>query len=68
MAPERGLIIFDHFSRDWDRKPKNRKLKNGWNFFYEEEAILRRNSMMPIDIAQLTQGRLFNPLLGWDSE
>ena len=52
--PERALIIFDHFSGDWDRTTKGHKLKNGWNFFYEEENVLRKGSTLPIDIVQLT--------------
>ena len=62
-VPEKALIVFDHFSGGWDRKPKNNKYENGWNHFYEEEATLRRKSIMPIDIAQLTEGTLFNPFL-----
>jgi len=40
-APSGALIVFDHFSGDWDRTPKWRTFKNGWNFFYEEENLLR---------------------------
>lgn len=62
--PERALIVFDHFSGDWEQKAKNHKHKNGWNFFYEEEKAFRRNaSIMPIDIAQFTEAGLQNPLL-----
>jgi len=62
--PERALIVFDHFSGDWDRKSKAHTLKNGWNFFYEEEKILRKKlPTIPVDIAQLTEKGLDNPLL-----
>jgi hypothetical protein len=62
-VPERALIVFHHFSRDWEEKAENRKHKNGWNFFYEEEKALRRNpSIMPIDIVQLTKEGMDNPL------
>ena len=60
--PSNALIIFDHFSGDWDKKTKSRKCKNGWNFFYEEENVLREVSSLPIDISQLTTRGLKNPL------
>jgi hypothetical protein len=58
------LIIFDYFSSDWDKKPNGHKLKNSWNFFIEEENVLRKGvSTLPIDIAQLTDKGFENQLL-----
>jgi hypothetical protein len=39
---KRALIVFHHFSGDWERKPKNTERHNldGWNRFYQEEEIL----------------------------
>lgn len=63
QAPNRALIMFHHFSGDWDRKSKQHKLKNGWNFFYEEEIVLRATvKAMPVDIVQLTGKGLFSPV------
>ena len=59
--PERALIIFNHFSRDWNEQPQGRRYKNGWNFFYEEEKALRgKFPTVPIDIVQLTEEGLIN--------
>ena len=56
QRPKRALIVFDHFSSDWDDKAKCREDKNGWYFFYEDENAFRKNnSILPIDIAQLTE-------------
>lgn len=56
---EGALIIFRHFSGDWQRRTVNPKRENGWNFFYEEEEILRKKfPTMPMDIAQLTEDGL----------
>ena len=63
-APSRALVVFDHFSGDWDRTPKWRTFKNGWNFFYEEENLLRTMAQaMPIDIVQLTERGLGSPII-----
>lgn len=62
---ERALVVFDRFSGDWDRKPEAHSFKNGWNFFYEEETVLRKMFLaVPVDIAQLTEKGLENPFLG----
>jgi hypothetical protein len=51
--PENALIIFDHFSGDWERQ------QSGWRKFYEEETVLRNKfPPIPVDIAQLTEGGL----------
>lgn len=53
---ESALIIFDHFSGDWERKTKNPKHENGWHLFYDEEELLRNKlPTIPMDIAQLTE-------------
>lgn len=57
--PEEALIIFNHFTGDWRRGANNRKRLNGWNFFYEDEEILGgKFPIVPIHIAQLTEGIL----------
>ena len=62
--PEKALIIFDHFSGNWNRTSIGHKLENGWNFFYEEENVLRKGvSTIPIDIAQLTDKGIENLIL-----
>lgn len=63
-APSRALIVFNHFSGDWNKTPRRHKLKNGWNFFYEEENSLRAMAhAVRIDIVQLTEKGLFSPVL-----
>jgi hypothetical protein len=54
--PTKALIIFDHFSRDWDRRKNSFKYKNGWSYFYEEEERFRGNfPRISVDIAQLQE-------------
>jgi len=61
--PERALIVFEHFGRGWDRKKMGHKYEDGWTLFYEEEKTLRRKiPEIPVDIAQLTERGLYNPL------
>ncbi|MGB9959861.1 MAG: hypothetical protein ACPLKQ_05010 [Candidatus Bathyarchaeales archaeon] len=64
LVPTKALIVFHHFSGDWNRQPKQHQLKNGWNFFYEEENALRKaDKLMPVDIIQLNGKEFFNPLI-----
>jgi len=64
QIPERALVIFNHFSGDWAKKKENHIHDNGWSFFYEEEEVLRKKlPTIPVDIAQLTEKGLDNPLL-----
>lgn len=57
--PTKALIIFDHFSGDWDRTKKYHEHKNGWNYFYEEEELLRgRFPRIPVNIAQFREKKL----------
>lgn len=61
--PERALIVFEHFSRDWSRKTIGHEYEDGWSLFYEEEKTLRRKiPEIPVDIVQLTEHGLYNPL------
>lgn len=56
--PQAALIIFEHFSGDWEkiRRVQNHKHESGWSYFYEEEEILRKKfPTMPMCIAQLTK-------------
>lgn len=64
QVPTKALIVFHHLSGDWNRRPKQHQLKNGWNFFYEEEKALRTaDKLMPVDIIQLNGKEFFNPVI-----
>lgn len=57
--PEGALIVFHHFSGDWRETKQYHVREIGWNYFYEEEKILRnRFPTIPVRIAQLGRGRI----------
>lgn len=62
--PSRALIVFKEFGGDWKTKAVSRKHVDGWTKFYEEENTMRGayKFLLPIDIAQLTDKGLINPL------
>lgn len=35
---KRGIVIFEEFSGDWNRRPDKRKLEKGWHNWYQEHA------------------------------
>ncbi|MCB0561262.1 MAG: hypothetical protein H6573_08865 [Lewinellaceae bacterium] len=57
--PNLGLIVFNHFSGDWNRVSGNRDIPNGWlQFYYEQRGY---DQFFKIQILQLFENHLINP-------
>lgn len=54
--PRNGIIVFHHFSSDWNKPRKDRE-ECGWVYFYEEEQVLNK-SLIRTDILQLVDQKL----------
>jgi hypothetical protein len=52
-----AIVIFDHFTGDWDRGSAGRNRKNGWNRWYEDHYKIGK---LKVHLLQFTQGRLIN--------
>jgi len=50
-----GIVVFEEFSGDWDRRPAIRQVTNGWNFWYMSHADVEG---LRLDLLQLRGDRL----------
>ena len=56
--PTSGIIIFENFDGDWNRKTIDKEVANGWTKFYEEQKHFEKSKSMKIDIVQLKENKL----------